>query len=114
MVQRPIRQATSAIVDSRIMRIGVRLSQDYLDSERARNNHIWEDRRNWFYGFYFGRGDTRLWVPRKGKSRANAEILVVNFSHPKGREAAKVLGLAYLICTTGAVIVSAIALGYRW
>jgi len=113
MVQRPRSQA-KAIVDSRIMRIGSRLSQDYLASERARNDAVWKDGRNWIAGFYFGRGDSRLWVPRRSKRTIGKAELIINFSHPRGREALKVLGLAYLICTTGAVIVGAIVLGYTW
>ncbi len=113
MVQRPVREA-SAVVHSRIMRTGVRLSQDYLESERARNTSVWKDRRSWFLGFYFGRGDTRLWVPRKVKSMPHAEEMIINFSHLRGRQAVKVLALAYVICTLAVGVVGAIALGYRW
>lgn len=112
-VQAPVTQGL-ALVRSRLMREGARLSSDLIESEKARNNAVWADRRNWFLGFYFGRGDTRLWVPRRDERVADEGNMVINFSHPRGREAGKVLALAYVVCTLAVGVVGAIALGYRW
>lgn len=103
-----------ALVDSRIMSMGTKLSHEYIDSLRAKNDTVWRDRKSWFLCFYFGQGDDRLWVPRKIHGQPHAERRVINFSHAQGKQAAQVLLLSYLIGTIGVVVVASIAFGYRW
>ena len=103
-----------AVVDSRIMRLGSRLSQEYIVSIKAKNDSVWNDRKSWILGFYFGAGDERLWVPRRAKGEPDPERMIINFAHPKGKQAARVLMLAYLVCKVGAVLVIAMYLGYSW
>src|SRR5690349_8809247 len=69
----------------------------FLDQRRNENRQVWFDRRSWRLGFYFGHGDTRLWVPRRSRRVTDCERLVINFAHPLGRKALRVLGLAYAI-----------------
>jgi hypothetical protein len=113
LVQKP-KVAPRAVVDSRIMRVGTRLSQEYIESVRAKNDAVWLDKKSWFLCFYFGQGDDRLWVPAKSKGGQDPVRRVINFSHSDGRQAAQVLLLAYLVGFVSLVIVGAIAVGYRW
>lgn len=103
-----------AIVDSRIMRLGSRLSQEYIVSIKAKNDSVWNDKRSWILGFYFGTGDDRLWVPRKVNGEPDPVKRIINFAHLKGKQAAQILMLTYLVCTVGAVLVTAMFLGYSW
>ena len=109
------RQTTSrALVDSTMMRLGCNLSQEYIHSIRSKNDAVWDDKKSWFAGFYFGTGDDRLWVPKRVNGEPHADKRVINFAHPKGKQPAQILMLAYLICTVSAVLVTAMFLGYRW
>ena len=103
-----------AIVDSTIMRLGRNLSQELVQSIRARNDAVWHDKKSWFLWFYFGSGDDRLWVPRKTRKGPHPTHRVINFGHPHGRQASRILMIAYLIGAVSVVLVSAIVLGYRW
>lgn len=105
---------TKAVVDSRIMKMGTALSQDYIQSRKAMNDAVWNDRKSWFLCFYFGRGDDRLWAPRKHRRSQHPVARVINFAHPKGKQAAHVLMLCYLIGAIAAVLVGAMMIGYRW
>ena len=104
----------TAIVDSRIMRLGSRLSQEYIVSIKAKNDSVWYDKKSWIAGFYFGTGDDRLWVPRRAKGEQHPVKRIINFAHPNGKQAARVLMLAYLVCTVGAVLITAMYFGYSW
>lgn len=106
------RTAVRAVVDSRIMRLGANLSHELIDSIRARNDSVWYDKKSWIVGFYFGTGDDRLWVPKRDEGEQHPEKRIINFAHPKGKQAAQILMLAYLISTIGAVLVTAFILGY--
>lgn len=96
-------------------RILVELAEPYLDNLRARNQMVWSNPRRWRLGFYFGVDDTRLWVPRRcscGAPRENDRVL--NFGHPQGKKAFRILMLAY---ATGALLLAtlvAAGLGVRW
>ena len=103
-----------ALVDSRIMSVGTKLSHEYIDSLRAKNDSVWRHKKSWFLCFYFGQGDERLWVPCKRHGQPDPERRVINFSHPQGRQAAQVLMLSYLIGAIGVVVVGSLVLGYRW
>jgi hypothetical protein len=113
LVQKP-KASTRALVDSRIMKVGTRLSHEYIDSLRAKNDAVWNEKKSWFLCFYFGQGDDRLWVPAKSRGQQDPEKRVINFSHPDGKKAAHVLMLGYLIGFVSLVLVGAIAVGYRW
>jgi hypothetical protein len=106
--------STQAVVDSRIMRVGTSLSQEYIRSVRAKNDSVWNDRKSWFLCFYFGTGDERLWVPARTKYGQHPEKRVINFAHPDGRQAGQILLLCYLIGAVAAVVVTSLAIGYRW
>ena len=106
---------TRAVVDSRIMSMGTNMSQEYIESLRARNDAVWAERRSWFLGFYFGTGDDRLWAPRRiANGEQHPDKRIVNFAHPMGKQAAQILMLAYFIGTLAAIIVTAMFLGYSW
>jgi uncharacterized membrane protein len=96
-------------------RILVELAEPYLDNLRARNQMIWSNPRRWKLGFYFGADDTRLWVPRRCRCGAPREDdRVLNFGHPRGKQAFRILLMAYF---TGALLLAALlaaALGMRW
>ena len=113
LVQKP-KVSTKAVVDSRIMRVGTSLSQEYIKSVRAKNDAVWASKKSWFLCFYFGAGDDRLWVPLRTRKGQHPDQRVINFSHPDGRQAAQVLMLAYLIGAIGLVVVGALLIGYRW
>lgn len=96
-------------------RIAVRLGEPILQELRARDRMVWSNPRHWKLGFYFGRDDSRLWVPRRCGCGAERERdRIINFGHPQGRKAFWLLmfgygtGLALLGCLVAA------ALGVRW
>ncbi|MBS1721371.1 MAG: hypothetical protein JSS66_00020 [Armatimonadetes bacterium] len=91
--------------------VASRLFEPFIDERRERNEAVWSDQNRWLFGYYFGRGDTRLWVPRRNGADGGR---VINFSHPLGRKAFRILVLAYGIGTVSAAIVAAAALGARW
>lgn len=96
-------------------RILVELAEPYLDNLRARNQIIWSNPRRWRFGFYFGEDDTRLWVPRRcrcGAPRENDRVL--NFGHPQGKKAFRILMLAYATGSLLAVALVAAGFGVRW
>ena len=113
LAQKP-RTVTKAIVDAGFMKLGGSLSQEYLASLKAINVSVWNDRKSWFLCFYFGQGDDRLWVPTRRKGKPHPHKRIINFAHPSGKQAARVLLLAYMICAVGIVVVASIALGSRW
>jgi uncharacterized membrane protein len=113
LVQKP-NVSTKAVVDSRIMKVGTRLSQEYITSVRAKNDSVWHDRKSWFLGFYFGTGDDRLWVPKRTREGQHPDKRIINFAHPEGKQASQILMLSYLIAAIGLVVVGAVVFGYRW
>ncbi|MCG9895233.1 MAG: hypothetical protein MH204_07145 [Fimbriimonadaceae bacterium] len=74
-----------------------RLCRPILEGRRAVNQACWADRNNWVFGFYFGAEDSRLWVPRMRRGEPDDDVRVLNFAHPLGRPASRILLLAYLI-----------------
>ena len=77
-----------------------RLGDPLIKSLRQGNDAVWADAANWRFGFYFGAGDRRLWVPRRLRDgRPDRETLVINFSHPLGKRAWRVLQIAYGVGT---------------
>ena len=95
--------------------VASRLFEPFLDERRARNREVWQDKRSWKFGFYFGKGDTRLWVPQRPKKGLyQDEVRVINFSHPLGRKAFRILVLAYATGAIAATMTIAAILGVRW
>lgn len=105
---------THAVIDSRIMKLGTQVSQEYIQSVRAKNDLVWADKKSWLMGFYFGTGDDRLWVPKRTKNGPHPDKRIINFAHPEGKQPAQILALCYAIGFIGLVIVSAVAIGVRW
>ncbi len=113
LVQKPRLQG-KALIDSRIMKVGTTLSQEYINSLRAKNDSVWNSKKSWFLCFYFGQGDDRLWVPKRTPKGQDPVKRVINFAHPSGRQAGQVLLISYLIGTVAVVLLGAMAIGYRW
>ncbi len=100
---------------SRCALVAGRLAEPFLTERRQANDEVWADGRNWRVGFYFGAGDSRLWVPRRDRwGRPVDSVRVVNFAHPRGRRAFRVLVLAYGIAAVTAALFTAALLGVRW
>jgi uncharacterized membrane protein len=96
-------------------RVVVRMTELAMADVRARNELIWSNPGCWRLGFYFGEGDTRLWVPRRCACGAPRDAdRVINFRHPVGRTAFRILMLGYATAALLAVAIAAIALGARW
>jgi uncharacterized membrane protein len=112
LVQKP-KVSTKAVVDSRIMTVGTTLSQEYINSLRAKNDSVWNTKKSWFLCFYFGQGDDRLWVPKRTPQGQHPDKRVINFAHPDGKQAAQILMLCYLIGTVGVVLLGSFVIGYR-
>lgn len=73
-----------------------RWADPILHGRRAANFSEWSRKENWLFGFYFSTADTRLWVPSKAsKGRPHDSKRVLNFGHPAGRPAIKILILAH-------------------
>ncbi|MCW5935836.1 MAG: hypothetical protein KIT11_00825 [Fimbriimonadaceae bacterium] len=92
-----------------------RIWRPILTERRLRNQEVWDDAARWRMGFYFGEGDTRLWVPRRLENgKANEEDRVINFAHPLGRRAFRILMLAYGIAAVAGVFFAMALAGVRW
>ncbi|HRJ34222.1 MAG TPA: hypothetical protein PKY51_11785 [Fimbriimonadaceae bacterium] len=103
------------IIESRYQSVAVRVSEKFLSERRTENRAIWEDAKNWKFGHYFGRDDTRLWVPRRRRTgEPDPNQNVINFAHPLGQKAFRILALGYGIAAIAVVTVGAIAFGARW
>jgi hypothetical protein len=113
LAQKP-KVVTKALVDTSMMKLGASLSQEYISSLKAINDSVWNDRKSWFLCFYFGQGDDRLWVPTKLRGKPHPDKRIINFAHPSGKQAARVLLLAYMICAIAVVVVGSVAIGNRW
>jgi len=95
--------------------VASRLFEPFLEERRARNREIWSEPRNWRLGFYFGKGDTRLWVPRKPKNGLyQDQARIINFSHPMRRKAFRILATGYGIGFIAIVMTVAALSGIRW
>lgn len=99
------KEAEAGIVDELDgLEIGSRVAEPYLGEMRFRNESIWANRSRWKFGFYFGEGDSRLWVPTRDRDgRRNDDRRVMNFCHPLGRRAFVVLAIAYVLGTAATV-----------
>lgn len=103
------------ISEPRHLVVASRLADDYLEHRRWTNNLTWQNPRNWVRGFYFGEGDTRLWVPkRQVDGHQHPTDRVINFRHALGRKAFGVLMLGYGIAVVSILLLVAIAFGQRW
>lgn len=95
--------------------VAERIWRPILNERRQRNHDVWEDSARWRMGFYFGEGDTRLWVPRRLADGTAIEVdMVINFSHPLGRRAFRILMLGYGITAVAGVIFAMALFGVRW
>ena len=92
-----------------------RLIEPYLGDLRARNDIVWGNPKQWVLGFYFGVEDSRLWVPRRCSCGApRDQDRVINFGHPLGRKAFRILIFAYGVSVALCGVLAGAALGYRW
>ncbi len=95
--------------------VGSRVFEPFLREKRDANAEVWSRPTSWRFGFYFGAGDTRLWVPRRERDGTpNDAERVINFKHPLGRKAFRILMFGY---GTGFLTVCALVaalLGVRW
>jgi len=87
-----------------------RLAQPLLQSLKQGNEAVWQDNASWKFGFYFGKGDRRLWVPKPTPFGApHPEERVINFCHPAAKGAFRVLVLVYAIgILAGAVVLAGV------
>lgn len=85
-----------------------RLAQPLIQSMRQGNEAVWQENSSWKFGFYFGKGDRRLWVPKPTEfGSAHPEDRVINFSHPQAKGAFRILMLAYGIGTLAIAVILA-------
>ena len=102
-------------IEPRCLVVASRLADDFLEHRRWTNNLTWQNPRNWVRGFYFGEGDTRLWVPKRQiDGHQHPTDRVINFRHELGRKAFGVLMLGYGIGAVSLILLIAIAFGQRW
>jgi hypothetical protein len=103
------------VESTRFALVGSRVFEPYLEERRESNERVWSDPGRWRFGFYFGEGDTRLWVPRRLKDgRGHPTEAVINFCHRRGRPAFRILLLAYGTGLSLAGAVLAALAGARW
>lgn len=100
--------AVPPMTEPRYIAFASRLAQPLLQSVRQGNEAVWQDNASWKFGFYFGKGDRRLWVPRPTPFGApHPEERVINFCHPAAKGALRILVLAYVIgILAGAVLLT--------
>lgn len=92
MAQEPL------IYEPQTISVGSRLGRELIASYQQANMAVWQDPRSWRGKWYFGYGDQRLWVPRRMLGgRSHPEERVINFCHPMGRRAFRLLVGAYAI-----------------
>ena len=95
--------------------VASRLFEPFLEERRTRNKEIWSNPQNWRLKFYFGKGDTRLWVPPRPKNGLYQDkIRIINFGHPMGKRAFRILSLGYGIGIAACVMILAALSGIRW
>jgi uncharacterized membrane protein len=68
-----------------------------VDADRERNDREWNDPVNWKGPFYVAPGDTRPFVPKRGRRRG----YTVNFANPLGRTF--VLAVVALVLATACI-----------
>ena len=96
-------------------RVAVRIFERPLLEIRTRDDFVWSNVRNWRFGFYFGKDDSRLWVPRRCACGAPQDhVRVINYAHPMGRKAFRLLMFGYAVGVTLAGTLVAAAFGVRW
>jgi uncharacterized membrane protein len=100
---------------ARFALVASRIAAPYLRARREINEACWSDSARWKFGFYFGRADTRLCVPRRMcDGSADDANRVINFGHPMGRRPFKILMTAYAIGLVGLAMTGAAVVGLRW
>jgi len=100
MAQEPL------IYEPQTISVGSRLGRELIASYQQANLAVWEDPRSWRGKWYFGHGDQRLWVPRRMLGgRCHPEERVINFCHPMGRRAFRLLMAAYAIGFAGVGVI---------
>lgn len=104
-----------ALVEPRHRTVATKVAEPLLAEDRFRNEVIWANAKRWRLGFYFGQGDTRLWVPRRGPGAEPIDAeRVLNFSHPLGCKAFRLLMFGYATGLALAGVLTAALLGVRW
>lgn len=104
-----------ALPEGRLVALGSRACIGYLQEQRSAALSIWSNRKNWVFGFYFGRGDERLWVARRFRTgKAHASKRVLNLAHPLAKGALGLLVFGYAIGLSMACVLTAYATGSRW
>lgn len=116
MQTQPAPSARPALTDvARFALVGSRIATPYLRARREINEACWSDPARWRLGFYFGRADTRLWVPRRLRDGSPDDTnRVINFGHPMGKRPFKVLMTAYAIGLVSLAMSLAALSGLRW
>ncbi len=120
--QRPLLMDRSSLVESRykplrpvkrLNGLGMYLSTDTLVEESEKDYDIWSNPDSWLGSLYFGSGDSRLYVPKRGEGgRPHAVRQTLNLSHKRGRFVAfRLLGI-YFLSLAAAVVMLAFLLGY--
>lgn len=101
-----------AVVQMDATPVSVRLAEPAIRERQDRNYASWSNSKNWKFGAYFGKNDSRLWVPKKGDS--SSRTFQINFAHPLGRKSFATLVLAYAICATaGGIVIYAVIQQFR-
>ncbi len=92
--------------------LGLYLSTDTLVEELASDLQIWNDRKCWLGPLYFGKGDRRLYVPRRLKRKGeHPSSKVLNLCHPLARLGAIRILFGYFILLTAVLAVVGWRLG---
>lgn len=86
--------------------VGSKVFEPWIDDRRRANKAEWENPNHWKFGFYFGKDDTRLWVPKPGQT--DPDLRIINFGHPLGKKAFRILMLGYAIglVTLGLLVIA--------
>jgi uncharacterized membrane protein len=95
--------------------VASRVFEPFLESRRAEHAEIWNDSKNWHFGFYYSKEDSRLWVPRRRIDRSSDDhTRVINLGHKRARKALCILVLAYGIGIVAVVMTALMLAGVRW
>ncbi|MBS1715941.1 MAG: hypothetical protein JST30_16560 [Armatimonadetes bacterium] len=95
--------------------VGSRVFEPLIKERKDANRDVWSRPSSWRFGFYFGTGDTRLWVPRRrADGSAHDDERVINFRHPLGKKAFRILMFGYgtALSTLGLIVLA--LFGVRW
>ena len=99
----------------RVQGLGLYLSRDTIAEEGVENLTVWRNPSSWFGPLYFGSGDERLYVPKRGEGgRPHPHKLVLNLCHKRGRPVVLRLMFVYFLALAAAILLLAAKLGYAF